>query len=117
MAERLAFVLLRKSAYADFLKPVDPHPCLSWPAQFRFCASVPVRIRRLTPSCFRTKARIHFAASVFWQEGSSLHRRIRGSANHDPTAHHRSEERRVGHECVSTCRYRGWPFYKKKNKK
>ena len=29
-----------------------------------------------------------FAASVFWQEGSSLHRRIRGNANHDPTAHH-----------------------------
>src|SRR3546814_13274565 len=23
----------------------------------------------------------------------------------------RSEERRVGKECVSTCRYRGWPLY------
>src|SRR3546814_15124891 len=28
----------------------------------------------------------------------------------------RSEERRVGKECVSTCRSRGWPYPKKKNK-
>src|SRR3546814_17171743 len=27
----------------------------------------------------------------------------------------RSEERRVGQECVSTCRYRRSPFHKKKN--
>src|SRR3546814_1959051 len=26
----------------------------------------------------------------------------------------RSEERRVGKECVSTCRSRGWPFHSKK---
>src|SRR3546814_19707144 len=26
----------------------------------------------------------------------------------------RSEERRVGKECVSTCRYRWWPFHTKK---
>src|SRR3546814_13193431 len=26
-------------------------------------------------------------------------------------ARNRSEERRVGKECVSTCRYRGWPFH------
>src|SRR3546814_13672538 len=29
----------------------------------------------------------------------------------------RSEERRVGKECVSTCRYRGTPHHKKTNKK
>src|SRR3546814_11955445 len=29
----------------------------------------------------------------------------------------RSEERRVGKECVSTCRSRGWPYHKKKKKK
>src|SRR3546814_12973075 len=29
----------------------------------------------------------------------------------------RSEERRVGKECVSTCRYRGAPYLSKKNKK
>src|SRR3546814_13188466 len=34
---------------------------------------------------------------------------------HDPPAH-RSEERRVGKECVSTCRYRRWPYHKKKKK-
>src|SRR3546814_8763764 len=29
----------------------------------------------------------------------------------------RSEERRVGKECVSTCRSRWWPYHKKKTKK
>src|SRR3546814_18328003 len=29
----------------------------------------------------------------------------------------RSEERRVGKECVSTCRYRWSPYHSKKNKK
>src|SRR3546814_21062664 len=29
----------------------------------------------------------------------------------------RSEERRVGNECVSTCRYRWSPYHNKKNKK
>src|SRR3546814_11352914 len=28
----------------------------------------------------------------------------------------RSEERRVGQECVSTCRSRWWPYHKKKKK-
>src|SRR3546814_19251953 len=27
----------------------------------------------------------------------------------------RSEERRVGKECVSTCTYRWWPYHSKKN--
>src|SRR3546814_16957161 len=30
-------------------------------------------------------------------------------------AKHRSEERRVGQECVSTCRSRWWPYHYKKN--
>src|SRR3546814_13767063 len=29
----------------------------------------------------------------------------------------RSEERRVGKECVSTCRSRGWPYHYKKNRR
>src|SRR3546814_17196416 len=32
------------------------------------------------------------------------------------TSEKRSEERRVGKECVSTCSTRGWPSHKKKNK-
>src|SRR3546814_13003554 len=35
------------------------------------------------------------------------------SSAHDPEAH-RSEERRVGKECVSTCRYRWSPYHSKK---
>src|SRR3546814_11542407 len=31
-------------------------------------------------------------------------------------AFHRSEERRVGKECVSTCRYRWSPHHEKKNR-
>src|SRR3546814_15784558 len=27
----------------------------------------------------------------------------------------RSEERRVGYECVGTCRYRWWPYHYKQN--
>src|SRR3546814_11620018 len=30
--------------------------------------------------------------------------------------HSRSDERRVGQECVSTCRARWWPYHKKKKK-
>src|SRR3546814_18664275 len=30
-----------------------------------------------------------------------------------PFTFSRSEERRVRKECVSTCRYRGWPYHKK----
>src|SRR3546814_16693738 len=32
-------------------------------------------------------------------------------------ADERSEERRVGNECVSTCRYRWWPYRAKQKKK
>src|SRR3546814_11676221 len=35
----------------------------------------------------------------------------------DRTAMQRSEARRVGKECVSTCRSRWWPYNKKKKKK
>src|SRR3546814_14598655 len=34
----------------------------------------------------------------------------------DEGAHHRSEERRVGKECVSTCRSRCSPYHLKKKK-
>src|SRR3546814_18797947 len=42
-----------------------------------------------------------------------------GEKLHNLSAHFkqfRSEERRVGKECVSTCRYRWWPYTSKKNK-
>src|SRR3546814_11655202 len=37
-------------------------------------------------------------------------------AHADPRAINRSEERRVGTECVSTCRYRWSPYHSKKKK-
>src|SRR3546814_13517227 len=36
---------------------------------------------------------------------------VRGSLAHRPDVHHRSEERRVGKECVSTCRSRWSPYH------
>src|SRR3546814_13583072 len=42
---------------------------------------------------------------MIWQDPSS------------PSGAHRSEERRVGQECVSKCRSRGAPYHTKKNKK
>src|SRR3546814_13808548 len=37
--------------------------------------------------------------------------RQRRAVQVDPLVHARSEERRVGKECVSTCRARWWPYH------
>src|SRR3546814_13542818 len=37
-------------------------------------------------------------------------------AHHEHRRHARSEERRVGKECVSACRFRWWPYNSKKKK-
>src|SRR3546814_11912691 len=39
------------------------------------------------------------------------YRDILGAPEGDPYRHPRSEERRVGKECVSTCRYRWSPYH------
>src|SRR3546814_13464997 len=36
---------------------------------------------------------------------------LRGAPSGAPSIEWRSEERRVGKECVSTCRYRWWPYH------
>src|SRR3546814_17243632 len=38
------------------------------------------------------------------------------TTNHTCNNTRRSEERRVGKECVSKCRYRWWPYHSKKKK-
>src|SRR3546814_18481418 len=51
------------------------------------------------------------ARAVALAEGLDPERALRGQF------HRRSEERRVGKECVRTCRSRWWPYHhKKKNK-
>src|SRR3546814_19685985 len=51
------------------------------------------------------------------ETGASIHDRV--GAPRNPRSHHRqahrSEERRVGKECVSTCRSRWSPYHSKKN--
>src|SRR3546814_20058143 len=41
---------------------------------------------------------------------------VGGGISAMPSVNNRSEERRVGKECVSTCRSRGSPYHHKKNK-
>src|SRR3546814_11601734 len=53
------------------------------------------------------------AAHVCHGEHNRLGGRLRQKLQHEV----RSEERRVGKECVSTCRSRWSPYHEKKNKK
>src|SRR3546814_12154738 len=50
-----------------------------------------------------------------WRDGIAVEMQEGGGKAYLPEV--RSEERRVGEECVSTCRYRWAPYQKKKNKK
>src|SRR3546814_10958989 len=50
-------------------------------------------------------------AALAWAEAVTL-----VASNNLPDALYRSEERRVGKECVSTCRSRWSPYHSKKNK-
>src|SRR3546814_10267323 len=49
---------------------------------------------------------------IRWRRSPRHPQEMAGLA-HVPSHHEqdRSEERRVGHECVSTCRSRWWPFH------
>src|SRR3546814_20815567 len=71
----------------EILAPVPRHPT-------RICQSMPNLLKN-------TLLRISASRRSFVQLITSM----------------RSEERRVGKECVSTCRYRGTPFHEKKKKK
>src|SRR3546814_18237586 len=62
-------------------------------------------MRWASPPCSRPAWSRHWAP---WR---------RASASAVPRATGRSEERRVGKECVSTCRSRWSPYHKKKNHK
>src|SRR3546814_18940535 len=72
---------------------------LSGPASWRRSVSWPSRRRRST-RC--------------WRSISTVRRPLRTRVRHDLAQ--RSEERRVGHECVSTCRSRRSPNNEKKKR-
>src|SRR3546814_2548729 len=52
----------------------------------------------------------HVVADLAGAEGGDRDRGRLGDADGVADLHFRSEERRVGNECVSTCRSRWWPF-------
>src|SRR3546814_18270133 len=58
---------------------------------------------------------VHSALSLFHRAQEFRHLAVAGERSHD---HHlrRSDERRVGKECVSTCRSRWSPYHSKKKK-
>src|SRR3546814_15825272 len=54
------------------------------------------------------------ALDIFGEDvGGDAHQRNRQDETDNEN---RSEERRVGKECVSTCRYRWWPYHENKKK-
>src|SRR3546814_19742296 len=68
------------------------------------------------PACRHGAARLFGRAAR--QPGAALSRHRGESAAHGQcarTSERRSEERRVGKECVSTCRYRWSPHHYRKN--
>src|SRR3546814_17092890 len=77
------------------------------------CSSFREERQALERSQLRMAPRM--AVSPLWRDchrGRGTH----GSRIGALPADHRPEERSVGKKCVSTCRFRGWPFHlKKKN--
>src|SRR3546814_15759855 len=62
-------------------------------------------------------ARIERVAEQRMAAGRHMDADLMGVAGLQPTFDHRSEERRDGKECVSTCRYRWAPYHQKKKDK
>src|SRR3546814_19037603 len=52
-----------------------------------------------------------------FQPAALQHSQVTGQAYGDRRKNNKSEERRVGKECVSTCRSRWSPYHSKKNNK
>src|SRR3546814_21092607 len=79
-----------------------------WAGSASCSTSVPASQRR----CNRVRCRSRYAENCASRASPS-------TTHRDPTHRHwkRSEERRVGKECVSTCRSRWSPYHKKKNHK
>src|SRR3546814_17815138 len=63
------------------------------------------------------KKRIAGAVGIWWDRVSIASNMLCGSLHASKCVRsNRSEERRVGKECVSTCRSRWWPYNLKKKK-
>src|SRR3546814_18112757 len=71
-------------------------------------ANIPGGVKANVASEIESAYRRTFLACIFHQSGKSMATLRR--------CHASSEERRVGQECVSTCRSRWSPYHQKKNK-
>src|SRR3546814_19442748 len=66
--------------------------------------------------CFAAAPCDHQRHGVFARPIAQSDGEMGGIGNNHGSVDDRSEERRVGKECVSTCRSRGSPYHKKKKK-
>src|SRR3546814_2371071 len=62
------------------------------------------------PPCRRTGSRSSRGLALV-EDDASRHDQLHGGDRHDEEEQDRSEERSVGKECVSTCRYRWAPYH------
>src|SRR3546814_15168620 len=67
----------------------------------------------ITPTPLRSE-NFNFAKAAFISPPSVVHHTLRCGRPDLSQTNSRSEERRVGKECVSTCRSRGSPYHTKK---
>src|SRR3546814_17268322 len=104
--------------YTTLFRSPWPRPCLNWGASSRRCTSCDTSTtdRSADGSCFSSTGRNCATSSVgasitaIGAKSEALCVKAKRSSSG------RSEERRVGKECVSTCRSRWSPYHYKKKK-
>src|SRR3546814_10253893 len=105
----------RGKASADHISRIQNMPAAPLHIQSHQCLFTPHGKRRPVPSCINESARPHdqHPPHEIKQARPRQAPARQGTLRH---VHTRSEERRVGKECVSTCRSRRSPYHSKKTK-
>src|SRR3546814_14032744 len=100
------------------LHPVGDHMFWGRQAEKMRCSVPPVPLKKLNPGTFAKHVGQLAAGQQLHEQATVISRRIRGENGVgtaadllEKIATARSDERRVGKECVSTCRSRGSPYH------
>src|SRR3546814_13607569 len=81
---------------------IHPAPASAWPQ--------PQATGAWAPEAGHASGSLHMHRVDFVWPPAKPQRHANGNDQHDDGQEYRSEERRVGKECVSTCRYRWSPY-------